>query len=178
MPKTQILNFCALSTKTFTSVSRLLPPERIYSPLFVSFIQYLGVDFFPALILRWLGLICMHLHNESHLHAQGRLYHENRHEKVRVRQSACACMPDCAYAVTCWCSCKLHSFLFPFTSPFFLSNRSCSPWCQGKETKRGRSLVRLSSHFESCWRCCSPPLRRPPAPFLPSRDAVRTKPPS
>lgn len=55
----------------------------------------------------------MHLHNESHLHAQGRLYHENRHEKVWV----CARMPDRAYALTCWCIYALLPSSFHFHSP-------------------------------------------------------------
>lgn len=95
----------------FSSVSRLLPPKGFILHS-VSFIQYLCVDFFPALILRWLGLICMHLHNESHLHAQGRLYHENRHEKVCV----CVRMPDRAYALTCWCIYTLLPSSFHFHS--------------------------------------------------------------
>lgn len=97
-------HFCALwdtvvPLLAFSSVSRLLPPKGfILHSLSLSF-NISGVDFFPALILRWLGLICMHLHNESHLHAQGRLYHENRHEKVCV--CVCARMPNPAYALTC-----------------------------------------------------------------------------
>ena len=57
-----------------------LPPpatQKDFSlvPFSLSFFHSISVSSFffsfPPLILRWLDLICMHLHNESHLHAQG-----------------------------------------------------------------------------------------------------------
>lgn len=54
-----------------------LPPpatQADFVPFFSLFHSICVSSFFlsfPPLILRWLDLICMHLHNESHLHAQG-----------------------------------------------------------------------------------------------------------
>lgn len=53
-----------------------LPPPATHThllpfPFMLSFSLCRGFFPFPPLILRWLDLICMYLHNESHLHAQG-----------------------------------------------------------------------------------------------------------
>lgn len=70
------LGYCCFPQSIYLTY-RLLPLKRIFLLslfLFHSFIQSLCRVFFfsfPPLILRWLDLICMHLHNESHLHAQG-----------------------------------------------------------------------------------------------------------
>lgn len=73
-----------------------LAPPATFCPLFFPLLSFglcvEGFFPFPPLILRWLDLICMYLHNESHLHARGGLYHENRHEKVCVRVCARACV--------------------------------------------------------------------------------------
>ncbi len=51
----------------------------------------------------------MHLHNESHLHAQGRLYHENRHEKVCVCSHARSCLCPHMLMHLCSSSFRFHS---------------------------------------------------------------------
>lgn len=55
-----------------------LPPpatQKDFVPFFSFILSFSlcveGFFPFPPLILRWLDLICMYLHNESHLHAQG-----------------------------------------------------------------------------------------------------------
>lgn len=52
-----------------TPHSLILPlPDPTLPPEFIWFYSF---RFFPARILRWSVLICMHLHNECHLHARG-----------------------------------------------------------------------------------------------------------
>lgn len=144
-------------------------------PFSLSFFHSISVSssFFPPLILRWLDLICMHLHNESHLHAQGQTV-----PWEQTWKGVCTCVCVCARSpriCTPLCS-RTHSgqiaqnvcpLIFLFLCVFFFALQATVPMPRHWR-EAGKRRVNNTEEGLLLILSLLAPLHRHPPPLPPS----------